>query len=74
MQMKTNEKSNWSVHVGNLGTVYDGESEEEAREAFDDYVELSDNGHGRVANEPVTLCRDGDEVAGYSPGFDDEEQ
>ena len=50
--------SKYSVFVGNIGQVYDGDDLDEANEAFDEYVELSQDNYGRVAGEPVTMTCD----------------
>ena len=43
------------VIVGNLGEVYAGDSQREARAAFREYVADSLAGYGRAAGEPVAL-------------------
>ena len=53
----------WQCIVGNIGTVYDGTSEAEARDMFATYVTQSSTGYGRAAGEPVTLMRDDEIVA-----------
>ena len=57
----------YEVIVGNVGTVHYGETEADAREAFDAYKALSEHGGGRAAGEPVTLLRDGDVLDEHSP-------
>jgi hypothetical protein len=54
----------YQVTVGNIGTVYDGDSLEEAEFAYKEYVEQSESGRGRAGNEEVTLW-DGGEIMEY---------
>lgn len=54
--------ANYDVIVGNVGTVYSGSDEAEARSKFDSYVGVS---RGRAAGEDVTLMRDGESIAEY---------
>lgn len=46
------------IIVGNIGTVYDGSSRDEARTTFDLYASLARNNRGRAAGEPVTWMID----------------
>lgn len=57
--------NNWEVIVGNVGCVYSGPDETEARNAFDNYTTASDLGKGRVAGEDVTLMKDGEPEAEF---------
>jgi hypothetical protein len=50
----------WEVIVGNVGTVYSGSDESEARAKFASYVETSKSGVGRAGGESVTLMKDSD--------------
>lgn len=50
----------YAVIVGNIGTVYDGDSRDEATTSYTTYVKQSMDGIGRAAGEPVTLTRDGE--------------
>ena len=52
----------WEVVVGNIGTVYVGTDEREARSTFNRYRDISRGGTGQAAGEPVALLR-GDEIA-----------
>lgn len=61
----------WSVVVGNVGTVYAGESEAEARETFARFVDVSAGDMGRAAGEPVYLICDGEPVEEYDEHSDD---
>lgn len=61
----------WAVVVGNVGTVYTGESEEEARDTFKHYVDVSAGDMGRAAGEPVYLLCDGEPVEEYDEHSDD---
>lgn len=57
------EGATFSVIVGNIGTVYDGNSQTEAQRVYAAYVADSINGIGRAANEEVTLWVDGEIIA-----------
>ena len=57
----------WTVIVGNIGTVYDGSDEAEARLVYNDYINDSKTGIGRAGNEPVTLCGEGEPIEEYLP-------
>jgi hypothetical protein len=50
--------SRYQVIVGNVGTVYDGDSRDNAHLAFEEYVAQSRNGYGRAAGESVALMLD----------------
>ena len=56
----------WSVIVGNVGTVYTGHNESYARETFDAYRDAG----GRAEGEPVYLTCDGEPVDEYQEGAD----
>jgi hypothetical protein len=49
----------FEVVVGNIGTVYNGPDKEQAQRDFRHYKELSESGHGRAAEEEVSLFEDG---------------
>ena len=53
----------WEVIVGNIGSVYAGNDEGNARRKFDSYVKDSVNDYGRAAGENVTLMRDNEIVS-----------
>ena len=53
-------KKRWEVIVGNIGTVYSGSDEKQARKDYRDYVDISRAGAGSAGGEPVTLMRDGE--------------
>lgn len=59
--------STWETIVQNLGTVYKGSDEAEAKEAYDEYVELSQNGIGKVGGMTVDLLQDGMMQCSYLP-------
>lgn len=67
---KSNAKSRCEVIVGNVGTVYDGSSKEEAKQTYLHYVALSIEGRGRAGGESVTMIVDEDIVAEHH-GADD---
>lgn len=56
----------YEVVVGNVGNVYAGGSRLLALGAFRSYVLLSQNGHGAVAGEPVTMFDSGEVVHEYA--------
>ncbi len=55
----------YQVIVGNVGTVLDTHDGVEACEAYDRYVDLSKEGHGRVDGESVTLMQDDEPIQEY---------
>jgi hypothetical protein len=55
------------IVVGNIGTVYTGMDEVEARQTYITYVEQSINGVGRAANEHVVWLKDGDMYIEHVP-------
>lgn len=55
-------KTCYEVHVGNIGLVYSGESEDEARRHFMEYVQQAKQLSGRASGEDVTLFKDGEPV------------
>ena len=57
----------YQVLVGNIGTVYDGDIEADARAAFVEYRRASWAGDGRAAGEAVTLMSGGEPVEEYEP-------
>ena len=55
------ERSEYSVLVGNIGTVYSGTDRKKALRIFSEYVKQSGflpSGYGRVYGENVTLFAD----------------
>ncbi len=50
----------FSVIVGNLGTVYDGDDFSEAEKAYDEYVEMSHCAFGRTSSQEVILMKNGE--------------
>jgi len=58
----------FSVVVGNIGTVYEGNFENVALVAYNDYVKLSRSAHGCAAGEAVVMYDDG-EVAAEHCGY-----
>ena len=45
----------FTVVVGNVGTVYHGQSKKDAKRTYADYVRISKSGNGRAAHESVTM-------------------
>jgi hypothetical protein len=50
----------FSVIVGNLGTVYDGDDFSEAEKTYDEYVEMSHCAFGRASSQEVILMANGE--------------
>ena len=62
-----NPKRPWSyeVIVGNIGTIYDGHDETEARRIYAVYLAQSQANYGRAAGESVTLMQNGEPLQEY---------
>lgn len=50
----------YQVIVGNVGLVYSGDDPVDAKDAYNEYKEMSVSGYGRAAYEDVTLMRNGE--------------
>ena len=50
----------YSVIVGNIGTVYDGESFMDAKQAYSEYRKQSRANYGRASGESVTMFENGE--------------
>jgi len=59
---------NFSVIVGNIGNVHNGNNGGAAKIVYNDYVRQSKGGAGRMSNEPVILLCDDELIKEYSPG------
>ena len=58
----------YQVIVGNVGTVYDGDDQEQAKRDYRECVSLSkDSEFGRMAGEEVTLFEDGEILKEHFP-------
>jgi hypothetical protein len=57
----------FEVIVGNVGTVYGGNSFMTAMAEFSAYVKISKTGKGRAAGEPVTMMHNGEIRREYQP-------
>lgn len=55
----------YEVIVSNEGTVYSGDDIEKATKVYNDYVEDSKLGVGRIGGEDVTLMEDGEPIEEY---------
>jgi len=66
VQPESPPTDSWEVVVGNVGMVYQGNDEVNARHKYDVYVDLSLSGSGRVGGEPVHLYHNGEIVAEYN--------
>jgi hypothetical protein len=63
----------YQVIVGNVGTVYHGDSELDAREKYDEYVMQSMHGRGRASGEDVTMLADDEIVRNFDGIFHEAE-
>lgn len=67
-------QAEYEVMVGNIGSVIRTPDFNEALKVFDEYVQLSESGYGRVGGEDVTLlAEDGEVVKEYFGSLRDEE-
>lgn len=57
----------YSVIVGNIGMVHEGDDEAGAVAVFDHYVRLSKMGNGRAGGEEVVMWENGEPTREYSP-------
>ena len=57
----------FSVLVGNVGHVHEGNNLMRARSVYADYVKQSQSPYGRASGEPVTLFHNGQIKAEYFP-------
>lgn len=55
------------VIVANIGTVFSGNSEEDARTVYDSYVLLSALGKGKGSKQEVNLFKDAEVICGFIP-------
>lgn len=62
----------YTVVVGNIGTVYSGNSARTARKTFNEYIDQSINRYGRASGEPVYLFSDGELDEEYEPSQQEE--
>lgn len=61
----------YQVIVSNIGQVYDGDDEAEARRLYTLYVEKSKGNEGRAAGENVTVMKDGEPLFDFSGALGD---
>lgn len=59
------EISFYEVIVGNIGTVYRGNSKVEALKKYSTYVKASKSSYGRASGEGVDLFKDGDVIKSH---------
>lgn len=57
----------YTVIVGNVGCVYSGESDTEAKRIYDVYVHISQAGTGRAGGVPVYMLKSGDMLSEHIP-------
>ena len=57
----------YRVVVGNIGTVYDGDSKIKADRDYKEYVEQSRSDYGRASREPVYMFVDGELLREHIP-------
>lgn len=50
----------YQIIVGNIGTVYDGDSRIEAIQAYSEYRNQSRNNYGRASGENVSMFENGE--------------
>lgn len=62
----------YEVIVGNIGCVYRGADRSDAFNHYNAYVDLSVDGVGRAAGEPVTLMEDGEPIKEYAGTLEEE--
>jgi len=55
-------KANYTVIVGNIGTVYNAENGKDANKTFNAYVKDSQNGYGKASGESVIMFKNDDEI------------
>lgn len=67
------EQTKYEVTVGNLGSVIETESYEEAKTVYDEYVWQSSANYGRVAGEWVTLWEDGEPLEEHHGSYNTDE-
>jgi len=60
---RVQSEEEYRVVVGNVGTVYSGFNRKEAEDAFNSYVEDSEENFGRAAGEDVALFEDDEIIA-----------
>ena len=60
----------YEVVVGNVGTVYRGDSHTDAKRVFAEYVSRSTSYVGRAAGESVTLIKDEEIEEEHTPGLE----
>jgi hypothetical protein len=53
-------KKQYSVIVGNVGTVFNGNIKKDAIATYKEYVKMSDSSRGRVGGEDVVLTCNGE--------------
>ena len=58
-------RDRYDVIVSNIGTVYEGGSQTEARDTYREYVALSKGGRGRAGGESVTLMKNDEILTEY---------
>lgn len=55
----------YEVNVGNIGTIYCGDSYRTALKHFVEYIDQSKSEVGRASGESVVLARDGEPIREY---------
>jgi hypothetical protein len=55
-------KKQYSVIVGNVGTVFSGTNKKDAQAMYREYVKISDCSRGRISGEDVTLFCDDEPI------------
>lgn len=62
-----NHNERYEVVVGNVGTIYRGNSKRQGLAEFREASQLSKDGYGRYSMEPVTLFEDGEILKEHDP-------
>ena len=66
-------KVNYTVIVGNIGTVYNGTNGFTAVKEYNSYIGLSKQPYGKASGESVTLLKDGEVYKEYIGTIDQEQ-
>ena len=55
-------KANYTVIVGNIGTVYNAGNGKDATKVYNEYVRQSKQHYGKASGESVTMFKNDDEI------------
>jgi hypothetical protein len=65
------DEGKYQVIVGNIGTVYDDDDDQEALSIYIEYVKMSKDGYGRAGGEDVTLFEFGEPIEEHFGDIED---